>query len=102
MYPGLKDSAFIKPSAQAIYHEDVDHHYKNLQNLTPPDDQYPFVSPTVNAVYADFHAASWRVKWQQFGPGSRYDPNWFYWTAAGANNNPALNTGGDVKTGWDN
>ena len=102
LYPGLKDSAFIKPSAQAIYHEDVDHHYKNLQNLTPPDDQYPFVSPTVNAVYADFHAASWRVKWQQFGPGSRYDPNWFYWTAAGANNNPALNTGGDVKTGWDN
>lgn len=102
LYPGLKDSAFIKPSAQAIYHEDIDHHYKNLQTAASPDDQYPFVQPTVNAVYADFHAASWKVKWQQFGPGSRHDPNWFYWTAAGGNTNPPANTGGDVKTGWDN
>ncbi len=102
LYPGLKDSGLAKPSAQVVYHENIDHHYKNLQNLTPPDNEYPFVQPTVNAVYGDFHAASWKVKWQQFGPGSRHDPNWFYWTAAGGNTNPPANFGGDVRTGWDN
>ena len=96
LYPGLKDSDFIKPAQQILYHEDLDFHYKRLK------DEYPLVQPTVQAVYADFHARKWSVKWQQNGPvpNSPYDPNWFYYV----NGVPDTGQGveGTVKNGWDN
>src|SRR6266567_8183429 len=30
LYPGLKDSDFVKPVSQMIYHEDFDYHYSRL------------------------------------------------------------------------
>ena len=80
---GLKTSAFVKPSAQVIYHEDLDFHYKKLK------DQYPVVRPTLMAVFADFHVQKWPV--QLFHAGV-YDPNWFTAPAPG---------GSDVKKYWD-
>ncbi|MEO6034962.1 MAG: type II secretion system protein [Verrucomicrobiota bacterium] len=96
-YPGLKDTQFYKPAAQIVYHEDLDFHYKMLP------DRYPKVQPTLNAVYADCHAALWKVQFQQQGtgvPGSIYDPNWFGYER-GVPNPGVPNTGGDVKTGHD-
>jgi prepilin-type N-terminal cleavage/methylation domain-containing protein len=97
LYPGLKDTDFIKPAQQVIYHEDLDFHYKRLK------DEYPLVQPTLQAVYADFHARKWGVKWQQNGPvpNSLYDPNWFYFVN-GVSNNGGQGTDGNVKNGWDN
>jgi hypothetical protein len=100
--PGLKQSDFIKPAHQVIFHENTDHHFRNLQNLPAPDDEYPFVQPTLQAVYGDLHAEVWTVRWQQFGPGSRYDPNWFYFVKDVGVNPSVPNLGGDVRTGWDN
>ena len=82
LYPGLKDQHFAKPSQQIVFHEDFDFHYKRLK------DQYPLVQPTLQAVYADFHARKWQVKWQQNGPvpNSLYDPNWFYYVNGVSNN----------------
>ena len=96
-YPGLKDSDFVKPSAQIIYHEDLDFHYKHLK------DEYPVIQPTLNAVYADFHARKWVVKWQQNGPvpNSLYDPNWFYFVD-GVPNCPGPGMASTVKNGTDN
>jgi prepilin-type N-terminal cleavage/methylation domain-containing protein len=96
LYPGLKDSNFIHPSAQIVYHEDLDYHYKRLK------DQYPVVQPTLQAIYGDCHARKWTVKWQQQGPvpNSLYDPNWFYYVNDQVNDRNMLSP--DVKTGWDN
>ena len=97
LYPGLKDSDFLRPSAQVIYHEDLDFHYKRLK------DEYPVIQPTLQAVYADFHARKWVVKWQQNGPvpSSLYDPNWFYFTN-GVLNCPGQGNDSNVKNGTDN
>ena len=97
LYPGLKDQHFAKPSQQIVFHEDFDFHYKRLK------DQYPLVQPTLQAVYADFHARKWQVKWQQNGPvpNSLYDPNWFYYVN-GVSNNGGQGVNGNVKNGWDN
>ena len=97
LYPGLKDSDFLRPSAQVIYHEDLDFHYKHLK------DEYTVIQPTLQAVYADFHARKWVVKWQQNGPvpGSLYDPNWFYFVN-GKVNSPGQGVDGNVKNGTDN
>ena len=97
LYPKLKDTDFLKPAQQIVYHEDLDFHYKHLK------DEYPLVQPTLQAVYADFHARKWQVKWQQNGPvpNSPYDPNWFYFTN-GVPNLGGQGTSGTVKNGWDN
>ncbi len=96
LYPGLKDRAFVRPTQQIVYHEDLDFHYRHLA------DEYPVVQPTLQAIYADCHARKWTVKWQQEGhvPNSLYDPNWFYYYKNAINyendNSP------DVTDGWDN
>ncbi|MDB6021312.1 MAG: hypothetical protein JWQ04_1169 [Pedosphaera sp.] len=95
-FPGLKDSDFAKPSAQVIYHEDYDMHYHHFK------DQYPSSQPTLNGIYADFHAAKWTVLFRQNQPGKLYDDNWFSYGQNGQLNNDNPNTGGDVHTGWDN
>lgn len=95
LYPGLKDTDFIKPSAQAIYHEGFDFHYKRLY-----PEGYPLVQPTINAVYADFHAAPWALKWRQNGTTGPFDPNWFYFLKGTPNLGQGL--AGDVKNSWDN
>ncbi|HWI59913.1 MAG TPA: prepilin-type N-terminal cleavage/methylation domain-containing protein, partial [Bacillota bacterium] len=55
-FPGLKTTDFTKPSRQIIYHEDVDYHYARLKSA------YTAIQPTLNAIYADFHAALWKVQ----------------------------------------
>jgi prepilin-type N-terminal cleavage/methylation domain-containing protein len=96
-YPGLKDIDFVRPAAQIIYHEDLDFHYKHLK------DEYPVIQPMLNAVYADFHARKWVVKWQQNGPvpNSLYDPNWFYFIK-NVPNCPGPGVASNVKNGTDN
>ena len=94
-YPGLKSSAFVKPVGQVIYHEDFDYHYKMLK------DRYPTNQPTLNAIYADFHAAKFSVLFRQNLPGKRYDPNWFSFGPDGKLNQDNPNFGGDVRTGYD-
>ncbi|PYJ57442.1 MAG: hypothetical protein DME24_19140 [Verrucomicrobia bacterium] len=95
LYPGLKDSDFVRPVGQMIYHEDFDYHYKRL------NDRYPTNQPTINVVFGDFHAAKFKVLFRQNQPGKRYDPNWFSYGPDGKLNNDNPNTGGDVKTGYD-
>jgi len=83
LYPGLKDTDFCKPSGQVTYHENYDFHYNHLK------DAYSYIQPNLNASYADGHAEKFKVMFQQGGPGSLYDPNWFY-------NGP-----NDVHSGYD-
>src|SRR4051812_34199777 len=54
-FPGLKTTDFWKPVGQIIYHENQDFHYKRLPS------SYTSTQPTLNAIYADFHAALWKV-----------------------------------------
>ena len=58
-FPGLKTSDFVKPVGQIIYHENLDSHYKRLKSA------YTTTQPTLNTVYADFHAALWKVRFRQ-------------------------------------
>ena len=96
LYPGLKATDFFKPVAQIIWHENQDLHYKHLPS------SYMSTQPTLNAIYADFHAALWKVRFRQNQPGNYYDPNWFtYGPPNGALNTDTPNIGGDVHTGWD-
>jgi len=94
VFPGLKDTDFIKPACQIVYHEEYDYHYHRLF-----PNAYPLVQPILNSVYADFHAQTWKVQFQQAGPNSPYDPNWFYYI------NGVTDTGegdaGNVKNAWD-
>jgi prepilin-type N-terminal cleavage/methylation domain-containing protein len=94
-FPGLKASSFIKPSSQVIYHEHLDNHYRKLK------ESYTTTQPTLNAIYADFHAAHWKVMFRQNVGARFYDPNWFTWGPGGVFNNDAPNIGYDVHTGWD-
>jgi prepilin-type N-terminal cleavage/methylation domain-containing protein len=95
-FPGLKSTDFFKPVGQIIYHEDVDFHYKRLSSA------YTATQPTLNAIYADFHAALWKVVFRQNKPGNYYDPNWFTYGPNEALNTDSPNIGGDVHTGHDN
>jgi prepilin-type N-terminal cleavage/methylation domain-containing protein len=94
-FPGLKTSDFMKPSGQIIWHENQDLHYKRLPS------SYTSTQPTLNAIYADFHAALWRVLFRQNKPGRYYDPNWFTYGPGGVLNQDNPNIGYDVHTGWD-
>jgi hypothetical protein len=96
-FPGLKTTDFVKPVGQVIYHEDSDHHYKQLKI------SYTLAQPTLNAIYADFHAASWKVMFRQLSRNpALYDPNWFTYGAGFQLNKDNPNIGGDVHNGWDN
>jgi prepilin-type N-terminal cleavage/methylation domain-containing protein len=94
-FPGLKTSDFCKPVGQIVYHENADNHYKRLKS------SYTATQPTLNAIYADFHAALWKVLFRQNKPGNYYDPNWFTYGANGALNTDSPNIGNDVHKGWD-
>lgn len=94
-YPGLKTSDFFKPVGQIVYHENVDFHYKRLKS------SYTSTQPTLNAIYADFHAALWKVLFRQNKPGNYYDPNWFTYGPGYQLNTDSPNIGGDVHTGCD-
>jgi prepilin-type N-terminal cleavage/methylation domain-containing protein len=95
LYPGLKESDFCKPSGQMAYHEDFDYHYKRLK------DRYPTNQPTLNVIFGDLHAATFKVLFRQNRPERRYDPNWFSYGPDGTLNRDDPNIGGDVKTGYD-
>ena len=93
VYPGLKLSRFTRPTAQVIYHEDMDFH------VTKATNDYPSIQPTLNAVYADMHARPWKVLNEQTYPNGLYDPNWFYIVT-----NTVDITGGNLGTvedAWD-
>jgi prepilin-type N-terminal cleavage/methylation domain-containing protein len=92
--PNLKTTFFCSPSAQVIYHEFNDNHFRRVAE--------PFtVQPTLVAAAADGHAQTWKVIFRQNQAGNYYDPNWFSYGPNGFNtDNP--NTGGDVRTGSDN
>ena len=94
-FPGLKASDFFKPVSQIVYHENQDFHYKRLPS------SYTAAQPTLNAIYADFHAALWKVLFRQNKPGNYYDPNWFSYANGGAFNTDNPNVGYDVHTGFD-
>ncbi len=94
-FPGLKTSDFMKPAGQIIWHENQDLHYKRLPS------SYTSTQPTLNAIYADFHADLWRVQFRQNRPERYYDPNWFTYGPGGALNRDNPNVGYDVHTGWD-
>ncbi|MEI6078974.1 MAG: prepilin-type N-terminal cleavage/methylation domain-containing protein [Verrucomicrobiota bacterium] len=91
----LKLSSFGQPSAQVIYHENNDNHYRP----EPPPFQ---VQPTLIACASDGHAQKWKVIFRQNLPGNYYDPNWFSYGAGGQVNTDQPNIGGDVRTGSDN
>lgn len=93
-FSGLKGHDLFKPSAQIVYHEHLDLHYRRLSSA------YPTTQPTLNALYADSHVAVWKVRFRQNRGNQRYDPNWFTY-AKGALNNDTPNIGFDVHTGWD-
>ncbi len=97
LYPGLKESDFVKPVAQVVYHEDLDYHYNRL------NDRYPTNQPIINAIYADSHAAKFKVVFRQYSkpPDIRYDPNWFSYGPDGKVNTDQANTGSDVHSGYD-
>ena len=95
-FPGLKTSAFLKPVGQIIYHENLDSHYRRLKSA------YTSTQPTLNTVYADFHAALWKVRFRQNKAGNYYDPNWFTYGPNFVLNTDNPNIGYDVHTGWDN
>ncbi len=95
-FPGLRTSDFLKPVGQIVYHENMDNHYRRLKKA------YTSTQPTLNTIYADFHAALWKVVFRQNKPGNYYDPNWFTYGPGGVLNNDTPNIGYDVHTGWDN
>jgi prepilin-type N-terminal cleavage/methylation domain-containing protein len=94
-FPGLKASDLFRPASQIIYHEEQDWHYKRLPSAYTSD------QPVLNAIYGDFHAASWKVLFRQNKPGNYYDPNWFTYGPPGLFNTDNPNIGYDCHTGWD-
>jgi hypothetical protein len=94
-YPNLKMSAFFKPVAQIMYIEHADHHWARTTS------HYPTNQPTLNSIFADFHAEPFEVKFRQNpAKGRRYDPNWFTYGPEGFNTD-SPNIGWNVKTGYD-
>jgi len=93
--PTFKTTLFSQPSAQVIYHETDDNHFRHL--LPPFTTQ-----PTLIAAASDGHAQIWKVIFRQNQAGNYYDPNWFSYGPGGQINTGLPNTGGDVRTGSDN
>jgi len=93
-FPGLKVTEFVKPSGQIVYMEHLDNHVKHLK------DYYPTTQPTLDAIYADFHSAPWKVRFRQQTTGP-YDANWLTFGPGGVLNTDAPNVGWDVHTGYD-
>ncbi len=93
--PNLKISLSGQPSAQVMYHETNDNHYRHM--LPPFATQ-----PSLVAVATDGHAQKWRVIFRQNAAGNYYDPNWFSYGPGGQLNTDNPNIGGDVRTGSDN
>ena len=93
--PNFKTTLFAQPSAQVIYHETNDNHYRRIQ---PPFS----TQPTLVAAASDGHAQIWKVIFRQNQAGHYYDPNWFSYGPGGQLNTDQPNTGGDVRTGSDN
>ena len=97
LFPGLKDSDFIKPAGQVVYHENFDFHYNRYLNDFKQQ-------PVLSAIYADSHAAKFKVLFRQYsidGSNPDYDANWFSYGSDGSLNKDSPNTGGDVHTGYD-
>jgi len=91
----LKMTMFGRPSAQVVYHESNDNHYRRIQQ--------PFTTqPSLVAVAADGHAQKWKVIFRQNAAGNYYDPNWFSYGAGEQLNQDKPNIGGDVRSGSDN
>lgn len=82
LYPGLKNTDFIKPAGQVVYHENYDFH-NNLRYYNNSTQQ-----PILNAIFDDGHVQKWAVTYKN--GGNMYDPNWFYY-----------GNQQDVKAGWD-
>lgn len=93
--PSLKISLLARPSAQVVYHETNDNHYRHI--LPPFTKQ-----PSLIAVATDGHAQKWKVIFRQNVAGHYYDPNWFSYGPGGQLNTDNPNIGGDVRTGSDN
>ena len=92
--PTLKTSFFDAPSAQVIFHETNDNHFRKVPA--------PFtVQPTLVATATDGHAKKWKVVFRQSQAGY-YDANWFTYGPGGQLNTDNPNIGGDVRTGSDN
>jgi len=97
LFPGLKESDFIKPSGQVVYHENFDFHYNRYLNDFKRQ-------PVLSAIYADSHAEKFKVlfrQWSVNGSNPDYDQNWFSYGPDGSLNKDNPNTGGDVHTGYD-
>ncbi len=91
----MQTSLFSQPSAQVIYHETSDNHFRRV----PP----PFTQqPTLVAAASDGHAQTWKVIFRQNQAGNYYDANWFSYGPGQQLNRDAPNIGGDVRTGSDN
>ncbi len=94
-FANLKMTMFGQPSAQVVYHETDDNHYRRIRP--------PFATqPTLIAVAADGHAQKWRVIFRQNAAGNYYDPNWFSYGPGEQLNQDQPNIGGDVRSGSDN
>jgi prepilin-type N-terminal cleavage/methylation domain-containing protein len=92
--PYLKTTTFATPSAQIVYHETNDNHYRRVPA--------PFtVQPTLVAVAGDGHAQTWKIIFRQNVGANYYDPNWFAY-GNGQFNTGVPNIGGDVRNGSDN
>ena len=97
MFPALKDSDFIKPSGQVVYHENFDFHYTRYLNDFKQQ-------PVLSSIFADSHAEKFRVlfrQWSRDGSNPDYDANWFSYGPDANLNKDNPNTGGDVHTGYD-
>ena len=93
--PSFKSTLFAQPSAQVIYHETSDNHYRRIHP--------PFTGqPTLVAAASDGHAQTWKVIFRQNQADHYYDANWFSYGPGGQINTDQPNTGGDVRTGSDN
>ena len=93
--PMAPDGSRLLGEGQIVFHENQDFHYKRLPSSYTP------AQPILNAIYADFHAALWKVMFRQNRPGNFYDPNWFTYGPRGVFNDDNPNIGYDVHTGWD-
>jgi prepilin-type N-terminal cleavage/methylation domain-containing protein len=91
----IKMTMLNQPSAEFVYHETADNHYRHFQ---PPFT----VQPTLIATVADGHAQKWKVIFRQNVGNNYYDPNWFSYGPGQEFNSGIPNIGDDVRTGSDN